>query len=85
MSLFDRTGELVTLSTYMYVVDPTGEGREPSISTVLGRRVPRVIPVMPFTTRSSCSWNRDTLCSSVMQEDVVCTDCIYTRWNTFAS
>ena len=57
----------------------------PSSLMVLGRCVPWVVPVMPFTTRSSCSSNRDTLCSSVMQENVVCTDCIYTRWNTFAS
>ena len=52
---------------------------------VLGRCVPRVLLVMPFTARSSCSLNNDTLCFSVMQENVVCTDCIYTLWNTFAS
>ena len=59
--------------------------RRPSNSMVLGRRIPRVVPVMPFKTLSSCSSKLDTLCSSVKQENEVCTDCINTRWSTFSS
>merc|ERR1712107_33128 len=38
-----------------------------------------------YTPTSSCSSKLDTLCSSVKQQNNVCTDCIYTRWSTFSS
>merc|ERR1712107_724789 len=78
----------------MYVVDPTGEaiqldgswtscpsgGSGDALQNACSQGT-----CSSYTPTSSCSSKLDTLCSSVKQQNNVCTDCIYTRWSTFSS
>merc|ERR1712064_179442 len=80
--------------TNMYVVDPTGEaiqldgswtscpsgGSGDALQNACSQGT-----CSSYTPTSSCSSKLDTLCSSVKQQNNVCTDCIYTRWSTFSS
>merc|ERR1712136_437998 len=80
--------------TNMCVVDPTGEaiqldgswtscpsgGSGDALQNACSQGT-----CSSYTPTSSCSSKLDTLCSSVKQQNNVCTDCIYTRWSTFSS
>ena len=80
--------------TNMHVVDPTGEaiqldgswtscssgGSSDALQKACSQGT-----CSSCTPTSSCSSQLDTLCSSVKQQNDVCTDCICTRWSTFSS
>jgi hypothetical protein len=83
-----------TWFTNMYVVDPSGEAIQldgvwascPSGGS--GDALQNACSqgsCSSFTPTSSCSSQLDRLCSSLKFQNDVCTDCIYTRWSTFAS
>ena len=78
---FDSTCDSITSSTNMHVVDPTGETIQLDGSWT---SCPSGDLVTPFKVPSTCSSERDTVCSSVKQENEVCTDCIYIRWSAFS-
>ena len=79
-SSFDSTGDSITFSTNMYVVGPTEEAIQ-----LDGSWTSYPSGGSGDALQNAVELFVEALCSSVKQENEVCTNCINTRWRTFSS